>query len=50
MTSMNYIASFILIGLGIYCMAVKKNLIKIVLGLGIVDYGINMLIVSFGFR
>ena len=32
MTSMNYIASFILIGLGIYCMAVKKNLIKICIG------------------
>ena len=50
MTSMNYIASFILIGLGIYCMAVKKNLIKIVLGLGITDYGINLLIVSIGFN
>ena len=36
MTSMNYIASFILIGLGIYCMAVKKNLIKICIGSGLI--------------
>ena len=36
--------------LGIYCVAVKKDLIKIVIGLGIIDYGINLLIVSFGFN
>ncbi|MBO5503762.1 MAG: NADH-quinone oxidoreductase subunit K [Lachnospiraceae bacterium] len=50
MTSMNYIASFILIGLGIYCMAVKKNLIKICIGMGLCDYGANLLIVTAGFH
>ena len=46
----NYIVSVFLIVLGFYCVCVKKNLIKVVLGLGLVDYGINLLIVSTGFR
>jgi len=50
MIIVNYIASIFLIVLGLYTVCVKKNLIKIVLGLGIVDYGVNMLIVSLGFN
>ena len=50
MILVNYIASIILIVLGLYTVCTKKNLIKIVLGMGIIDYGVNMLIVSFGFR
>lgn len=50
MIIVNYIASILLIVLGLYTVCTKKNLIKIVLGLGIIDYGINMLIVSFGFN
>ena len=50
MIIVNYIASIFLIVLGLYTICVKKNLIKIVLGLGIVDYGVNLLIVSIGFR
>ena len=46
----NYIASIILIVLGLYTVCTKKNLIKVVLGLGIVDYGVNLLIVSLGFN
>lgn len=46
----NYIGSFLLIGLGIYCMVAKKNLIKICIGMGLVDYGANLLIVSVGFN
>ncbi len=49
MILVNYIASVFLIVLGLYTVCTKKNLIKIVLGLGIVDYGVNLLIVSFGF-
>ena len=50
MIIVNYIASIILIVLGLYCVCFKKDLIKIVLGLGIIDYGINLLIVSLGFN
>jgi multicomponent Na+:H+ antiporter subunit C len=46
----NYIASIVLIVLGLYTVCTKKNLIKVVLGLGIVDYGVNLLIVSLGFN
>ena len=50
MMSVNYVASVFLIVLGLYTILTKKNLIKIVLGMGIVDYGINLLIVSIGFN
>lgn len=50
MIIVNYIASFILIALGLYTVCTKKNLIKIVLGMGLIDYGVNLLIVSFGFN
>ena len=46
----NYIGSFVLIAMGIYCMVVKKNLIKICMGMGLVDYGVNLLVVSVGFN
>ena len=46
----NYVASFVLIALGFYTIVAKKNLIKIVIGMSIVDYGINLLIVSIGFN
>ncbi len=50
MILMNYLASFALLILGIYCMITQKNLIKIAVGLGLVDYGVNLLIVSVGFN
>ena len=50
MMIVNYIAAAILISLGLYAILFKKNLIKIVLGMGIVDYGINLLIVRMGYN
>jgi len=50
MILVNYVASVLLIVLGLYTVCTKKNLIKIVLGLGIIDYGVNLLIVSVGFN
>ena len=46
----NYIASFFLIVLGLYCIVVKYNLIKTVIGLSIMDYGVNLLIITIGFN
>ena len=37
MMVVNYIGSFALIVLGIYCMVAKKNLIKVIIGMGLVD-------------
>ncbi|MBR5543325.1 MAG: NADH-quinone oxidoreductase subunit K [Oscillospiraceae bacterium] len=50
MITVNYIVSVFLIVLGLYTVCTKKNLIKIVLGLGIIDYGVNLLIVSIGWN
>jgi multicomponent Na+:H+ antiporter subunit C len=47
---LNYFAAVILIVLGLYTILFKKDLIKIVLGMGLMDYGINLFIVSIGFN
>ena len=44
----NYFAAVVLIVLGLYTIIFKKDLIKIVLGMGLMDYGINLFIVSIG--
>ena len=48
--SVNYVAAIFLIVLGLYTVVAKTNLIKIILGLSIIDYGINLFIVSTGFN
>ena len=50
MIAMNYMASFALVALGIYCIVAKRNLFKICIGSALVDYGVNLLIVSVGFN
>ena len=50
MITFNYIASFFLIALGFYTIITKYNLVKTVIGLGITDYGVNILIISIGFN
>ena len=49
MITMNYIASFFLISLGFYTIITKYNIVKTVIGLSIVDYGVNLLIISIGY-
>ena len=46
----NYITAIVLIVLGFYAICTCKNLIKVIVGLGLTDYGINLLIVSIGFH
>ena len=50
MIAMNYIASFFLIVLGLYCIVVKYDLIKTVIGLSVMDYGVNLLIITIGYN
>jgi multicomponent Na+:H+ antiporter subunit C len=45
-----YILCFILFALGIYCLLVKKNLIKKIIGLGITEYAINLFFILLGYR
>ncbi len=44
-----FIASILLILIGLYAVLVKRNIIKVVIGLSIMDAGINLLIISLGF-
>lgn len=49
MMHINYIGSFCLIVLGMYCMIAKKDMMRTCIGMGMTDYGANLLIVSVGF-
>ena len=50
MLVMNYITAFTLIALGLYCIVTKYNLVKTIVGMGIADYGVNLLIISIGYN
>ncbi len=47
---MIYALCLVLIVLGLYGVVVKKNVVKIVISLAIMEYGINLLIVLIGYR
>lgn len=47
---LNYICSFIIILSGIYIMLFKKNYIKLVMGLCLINGGIDLLLVSVGYK
>ncbi|PIU18576.1 MAG: cation:proton antiporter [Elusimicrobia bacterium CG08_land_8_20_14_0_20_44_26] len=47
---MIYALCFTLILVGLYGITCKKNLIKIILGFIILDYGINLFLILIGFR
>ena len=50
MITFNYVASFFLICLGFYTIITKFNIVKTVIGLGICDYGVNLLIITVGYN
>jgi len=45
-----YLFCVLLLSIGIYCVAAKKNLIKIIIGLVIMEYSMNLLLVVVGYR
>ncbi len=47
---MEYILSFVLLMIGLYCVATKKNIVKIVIGLNIMEYAINLFLILIGYR
>jgi multicomponent Na+:H+ antiporter subunit C len=47
---MLYALCVVLIAIGIYGVVVKKNIVKIVISLVIMEYGINLLFVMIGYR
>lgn len=44
-----YVGAFGLVLIGLYIILVKRNLIKIIVGLGILDTGVNLFLISVGY-
>ena len=47
---MVYFLCFLLLLIGLYCIVAKKNLLKIIVGLVIVEYAVNLFLVLLGYR
>ena len=45
-----YILCLVLFLVGLYCVVRKRNLIKIIIGLGIMEYAINLFFILAGYR
>lgn len=48
--SFNYTIAMLLITLGIYCLLLKRNLIKMIIGLSVLTDGIHLFLISLGYR
>jgi hypothetical protein len=46
---MLYALCFLLFMIGLYCAVVKKNLVKIVIGLAIMEYAVNLFLIMLGY-
>jgi multicomponent Na+:H+ antiporter subunit C len=47
---MIYSLCIVLIAIGLYGVLVKKNIVKIVVSLAIMEYGVNLLLILIGYR
>jgi multicomponent Na+:H+ antiporter subunit C len=47
---MPYALCFLLFMVGLYCTVVKKNIIKIVIGLAVMEYAANLFLIMLGYR
>ena len=45
-----YLAAMVLFLIGLYCVALKKNLVKIIMGIIIMEYAINLFLVAIGYK
>jgi len=45
-----YILCLVLFAIGIYCLIVKRNLVKKIIGLGIMEYAVNLFFILLGYR
>ncbi|MDD4899376.1 MAG: sodium:proton antiporter [Candidatus Omnitrophica bacterium] len=45
-----YFLCFMLFCVGLYCLVRKRNIIKIVIGLGIIEYSLNLFFILLGYR
>jgi multicomponent Na+:H+ antiporter subunit C len=47
---MPYALCFLLFMIGLYCAVVKKNMVKIVLGILVMEYAVNIFLIMLGYR
>jgi len=47
---MLFFLSFVVFLIGLYCVVAKKNLLKIVMGIVIMEYAVNFFLVLLGYR
>ena len=47
---MIFFLSFVIFLIGLYCVITKKNLLKIVMGIVIMEYAVNFFLVLLGYR
>jgi len=45
-----YMMTFALIVIGIYALVAKKNLVRIIIGIAILEYAVNLLLVLVGYK
>ncbi len=45
-----YTACLVLIAIGLYCIVVKRNLVKIIIGFAILEYAVNLFFALIGYR
>jgi multicomponent Na+:H+ antiporter subunit C len=47
---MPYALCFLLFMIGLYCAVVKKNMVKIVIGIVVMEYAVNLFLIMLGYR
>jgi len=47
---MPYALCFLLFMIGLYCAVVKKNMVKIVVGIMVMEYAVNLFLIMLGYR
>jgi multicomponent Na+:H+ antiporter subunit C len=47
---MPYALCFLLFMIGLYCAVVKKNMVKIVIGIMVMEYAVNIFLIMLGYR
>ena len=45
-----YLMCLVLFSIGLFCVVRKRNIVKIIIGIGIMEYAVNLLFVLIGYR
>lgn len=48
--NMPYLIAVVIILIGLYAMVFKRNIIKMIIGLGLIESGVNLILIISGFR